>query len=115
LLTGAGLMLLAMGAIGLLLPVWPTTPFVLAAAGCLAATPRLRARVMRLPFVSEYLQNYRDRRGVSRRTLRISLAFLWGMLGLSMALARNGWLTVLLLLVGAAVTAHLLWVARPRG
>jgi len=114
LLSAAGLVLLAMGAIGLALPVWPTTPFVLAAAGCFANNPKLRARVMRISFFREYLENYRDRKGLSRRTVFKSLCFLWGMLALSAYFAGNAWIIAGLAAVGAGVTSHILWIARPR-
>ena len=114
LLAGAGTCLLAMGAVGLALPVWPTTPFVLAAAGCFASMPRLHARVMRIPFVNEYIRNAQDRKGVSRRTVTVSLLFLWSMLMISVLHLRTLWITGCLAIVGIAVTAHILWVSKPR-
>ena len=114
LLSGAGFLLLAMGAVGLLLPVWPTTPFVLAAAGCFAYNPKLRDRIMKIPFFREYLRNYRDKKGLSRKTVAMSLAFLWGMLLVSAFLARTAWVEGCLLLVGVCVTVHIVWISRPR-
>jgi uncharacterized protein len=114
LLSGAGFLLLALGAIGLLIPVWPTTPFVLVAAGCFANNPKLQARIMSVPFFREYLTNYKDRKGLSRKTVAISLVFLWGMLLVSTFFARSAWVAGGLLLVGIAVTVHIVWIARPR-
>jgi len=114
LFTAAGFVLLALGAIGLALPVWPTTPFVLGAAACFTGAPRIRAWLARLPVFGEHLRNYHNRTGLPRRTVIVSLVFLWGMLALSCALSRRLWLIALLLAVGAAVTAHILWMARPR-
>ncbi|NLG25864.1 MAG: DUF454 domain-containing protein [Clostridiales bacterium] len=112
--TALGFVMLALGAIGVVLPVWPTTPFVLLAAACFAYNPRMRSRVMKIPFFREYLRNYDDRKGLPRRTVVRSLIFLWTALLLSSALARSPWLAAGLALVGAAVTAHILWIARPR-
>lgn len=114
LLSALGFVMLGLGAIGLVLPVWPTTPFVLLAAACFAHNPRLKARVMKIPFFRDYLQNYQDRKGLPRKTVVRSLVFLWGMLILSSVLARSLWLALGLLAVGAGVTTHILWVARPR-
>jgi uncharacterized membrane protein YbaN (DUF454 family) len=114
LLAGVGFLCLALGAIGVFLPVWPTTPFVLLAAGCFASMPKLNDRVMKIPFFKEYLTNYRDKAGLPRRTVITSLTFLWGMLLLSAFCVRKGWVSGLLMLVGAAVTTHILWVARDR-
>jgi len=114
LLSAAGFVLLGLGAVGLALPVWPTTPFVLAAAACFAGSPRMRERLVRMPFFGEHIRNYREGAGLSRRTLITSLIFLWGMLALSGLLAQKLWLIVLLLAVGAAVTFHLVKIAKPR-
>lgn len=115
LLTGLGFLFLGLGVVGLVLPVWPTTPFVLLAAACFSSSPALKARLMRLPFFREHIENYENKTGLSRKTLIVSLVWLWGMLLLSMLLVQKLWLTVLLLCVGAAVTGHLLWMSRARG
>ena len=114
LLTGAGLLLLALGAIGVAVPLLPTTPFVLASAYCLSGNPRLRGRIMGIPFVGEHMENYRSRRGLSRKMVLRSLLFLWVMLSLPAILRPSAWLALLLASVGLAVTAHILWMARAR-
>lgn len=111
-LTALGLLFLGLGAIGLLLPVWPTTPFVLLSATCLSATPRLRAQIMRITFFREYATHYADKTGISRKTVVLSLVWLWGMLLLSMALVHTLWIVLVLLPVGALVTWHIVWIAR---
>ena len=114
LLTVAGLLLLALGAIGLFLPVLPTTPFVLASAYCLTCNPKLRARIMKIPFFREHIENYQSRKGLPRNTVIRSLVFLWGMLTLSVILMRSGWMALLLAVIGIAVTTHILWIAKPK-
>ncbi|HWS29264.1 MAG TPA: YbaN family protein [Clostridia bacterium] len=110
----AGFLLLALGTLGLLLPVLPTTPFVLAAFACFASLPKLRDRLMKLPFFSEHIKNYRERTGLTKKNLAISLIFLWGMLFISILHAKSLWLIVLLVSVGIAVTIHILAIAKPR-
>ena len=114
LLTGLGFLSLTMGTIGLFLPIWPTTPFVLASAACFSSSPRLRVWLLRLPFFKDHIENYTSRRGLSRKIVIQSLSFLWGMLLLSMILLKSPWLCLLLAAVGTAVTIHILWMARPR-
>lgn len=114
LLAGAGVLLLLLGLVGLFVPVWPTTPFVLAAFGCLASAPRLRARILRIPFFREYIENYSQRRGLRKSTVAASLVFLWGMLLLSVVLTRRLYLALLLAGIGAAVTVHILMIAKPK-
>lgn len=109
-----GCLLLALGAIGLLLPVWPTTPFVLGAAACFASVPALHARIMKIPFVNEHIANYHNKKGLRKKTVTVSLVFLWAMLFVSGLLIKNLWVILCLFLVGFSVTLHILWVAGPR-
>ncbi len=114
LLTGAGFLLLGLGFAGAFLPLLPTTPFVLLASACFAGNPKARAWLMRNPFFAEYLQNYQARNGLKKATVIKSLGFLWLTLGISMVVVAKLWCTLLLLCVGAAVTTHILWIAKPK-
>jgi hypothetical protein len=40
------------------------------------------------------------------------MIWLWGMLLISMAIVRIFWIIILLLVVGIAVTSHILWMAK---
>lgn len=114
LLTVLGFLFLAMGAVGLLLPVWPTTPFVLVSVACFSSTPRLKAWIMKISFFREHIENYEHRTGLSQKTIWISMLWLWGMLFLSMLLLRTVWINFILVLVGLAVTCHILWMSKDR-
>ncbi len=46
----AGFVLLGVGAAGIFLPLIPTTPFVLSASACFTASPRMRARLLKIKF-----------------------------------------------------------------
>lgn len=107
-----GFAALALGAVGVLIPVWPTTPFVLLAIGCFGSTPGLQARLLRIGFFRQYYQSYTQKKSLPVGTVAVSLCFLWGMLALSMLCVQSGPVTALLLLVGALVTAHILVVSR---
>jgi uncharacterized membrane protein YbaN (DUF454 family) len=114
LLAAAGFVLLAVGAVGVVVPILPTTPFVIAAAGCFAAVPSLHRRVMKIPLVSEYVRNHEQGTGIPRRTVAISLAFLWTTLAVSAFAVHKAWVIGILAAVGIAVTIHILCVAKPR-
>lgn len=109
-----GFVFLILGAIGLVLPVWPTTPFVLVSVGCFSSTPRIKGAILKIPFFRNHIENYEKRTGLSKKTVFISMLWLWGMLILSMIALKTVWLTVLLMCVGVAVTTHILWVAKPK-
>lgn len=109
-----GFVFLVIGAIGVFFPVWPTTPFVLLAAGCFTSSKRLSNWLKKSKFFGEYITNYRERNGLSTRTVIKSLGFLWTMLILSAICVHTLWLTILLFCIGIAVTTHILWIAKPK-
>ena len=107
-----GFVALSLGFVGLLIPVFPTTPFVLLAVGCFSATPGIQRKILKIPFVREYYKSYTEKRGLSILTVCISLLFLWSMLILSAVLVRRLWVLAVLALVGMAVTIHILFISR---
>lgn len=105
----AGWVLLLVGAVGIFVPVLPTTPFVLVSSGCFSfASPRLYTLLSRSRLFGPYIENYRNGLGVPMAAKVRGIVMLWVLLLISMLSMRKPWLTVLLLVVGAAVTAHLL-------
>ena len=112
LLAVLGLIFLGLGALGVLLPVLPTTPFVLLAVGCFSAVPTVRERILRIGFFREFIESYQHRRGLSRQTLITSLVWMWGMMILSMILVREISIVASLTLVGLLVTLHLVRMRR---
>ncbi len=109
-----GFFFLGLGAVGLLLPIWPTTPFVLFSAACFSSTPKLKSKIMKIKFFREHIENYESRTGLSRRTVAISLAYLWGMLLISALLIPAIWVKLILAVVGVAVTAHILIMSKAK-
>lgn len=116
LLLSAGFAMLGLGGVGILLPVLPTTPFVLCASGCFAAaSPRLYRWLAGTRYFGEYIQNYRQKTGISTKARVTGLIFLWGMLLLSMLLVQKPVVIGILAVVGVAVSIHILTIrARPR-
>ena len=114
LLVGLGFIFLGLGAIGILLPVWPTTPFVLVSVACFSSAPQIKAQILRIPVFREHIENYEQGTGLSPKTVRNSLIWLWSTLLLSMALTQKVWIIVLLIIVGASVTFHISSIAKAK-
>jgi len=63
-----GFLMLALGVIGALLPLMPTTIFLILAAGCFArSSPRLEAWLMNHPRIGSSLRGWREHGIVPRR------------------------------------------------
>ena len=100
---------LALGLIAIVIPVLPTTPFLLLASYCFyKSSDRLHAWLMNHPLLGEKLRNYIEHRAVSRRTKTNAIMFLWTSLLVSMILINIGYVRVIMAIVGCAVTIHLL-------
>ena len=114
LLTGAGFILLTIGMIGAFVPVWPTTPFVLLAIACFSGNPEIRDRLLKNEFIHDHYYNYKERNGLSKKNVAISLIFLWSVLLISIYFSSFIWISVLLVCIGTAVTIHILCMAKPK-
>jgi len=116
LLIVAGFACLAIGLVGIIVPVLPTTPFALLAAACFArSSPRFLAALERSRLFGPFIANYRYGTGITMARKVFTLAVLWTGLIASMALVQRLWITVLLAVIGCGVTAHLLMMKTSRG
>ena len=99
----------AMGVIGIFVPLWPTTCFLLLAGWCFARSSRRAERWLHENrLFGRYLRDYRERGIISTRVRLTSVATLWLFIGISaILLASYAWVVALLLLVAGAVTLHL--------
>ncbi|NLV29119.1 MAG: DUF454 domain-containing protein [Erysipelotrichaceae bacterium] len=109
-----GFICLTFGLIGIFVPVWPTTPFVIAAVVCFSSTPRIKGWIMKIPFFRNHINNYQTRSGLSRKTFWVSMIWLWGMIIISLIFVNKLFLYVLLPLIGVAVTIHILFMSKPK-
>jgi hypothetical protein len=104
-----GAVSVALGVIGIFVPLWPTTCFLLLAGWCFARSSQRAERWLHENrLFGRYLRDYRERGIISSRVRRTSVATLWIFIGASALLfAGRLWVVALLLLVAGAVTLHL--------
>ena len=108
LLVVAGTLSLVVGVIGIFLPLLPTTPLLLLAAYCyLKSSDKLYQRLMNSKRLGPYIQNYLEKKAVTRRIKFSALAFLWISLTISIVLFNNLYIRLLLGLVGIVVSIHI--------
>jgi len=110
LLVAGGCVCVALGTVGVVLPLLPTTPFLLLAAACfIRGSERLYRWLTTHRWCGPYVRNYREHRAISRRAKILTLALLWPMIAYSaIAVARGSVLRVLLCAVAVGVTIHIL-------
>lgn len=109
-----GFLLLGLAFAGLFIPVWPTTPFVLLAAGCFSTSPKLSAWLRKSKLFNDYLTNYKERTGLKKGTVIKSLSFLWITLSISAAVINKTWGYIVMPLIAVIITVHILCMARPK-
>ncbi len=109
-LVGCGLLCLALAVVGGILPIVPTTPFLLLAAWCFArSSPRLHAWLRENRQFGRYLRDYEDGRGLPWTWKAGTLVLIWGSVAFSATLiARATWLRALLVAIAAGVSWHIL-------
>jgi uncharacterized membrane protein YbaN (DUF454 family) len=97
------------GVIGIVVPLWPTTCFLLLAAWCFArSSPRAERWLHENRVFGKYLRDYRESGIISPSVRRTSLAVMWVFIGASALLLMGRlWVVALLLLIASAVTLHL--------
>lgn len=107
LLTLGGLSL-ALGVIGIFLPLLPTTPFLLLTAACyLRSSPRFYHWLVSHPILSKYLLAYLDGKGIPRKAKVFTTVPLWFSLLFSCYLVPVTWVRIGLITVGLAVTIYI--------
>ena len=110
LLVAAGCVAVALGTVGIFLPLLPTTPFLLLAAACfLRSSDRLYDWLITHRWLGAYIRNYREHRAITLRAKVLTLSLLWLTIGYSVVRVVSALaLRVLLLCIAAAVTLHVL-------
>jgi uncharacterized membrane protein YbaN (DUF454 family) len=103
-----GTLSLALGIVGIFVPLLPTTCFLLIAAWCYArSSSRLYDRLMNARWIGGYLRRYRDERSIPSHVKGASLVMMWITIGYSVYVFPNMLIRAALLLTAVGVTWHL--------
>lgn len=108
LLIVCGTLCVALGTLGIFLPLLPTTVFLLLAAACYArSSERFYRRLIESRWLGAYIRNHREGRGMRRRDKIVTLVMLWAGIGATAIWSVDAlWLRLLLAGIAIAVTAH---------
>lgn len=106
----AGVLCVMLGVAGIFLPLLPTTPFFLLAAACFfRSSEPLYTWLINHKFFGKRIQYYRIYKAISLKSKLLSLALLWLTIGFSVFfVVKIFWIKIILILIAAAVSVHLL-------
>ena len=107
--TVIGTIFLGLGAVGIVLPILPTTPFLLLSAACyLKGSERMHRWLLNNKIFGSYIKNYRDGKGISARGKIFTLSLLWVTIVYSAVfIVNSAVIQAVLLAVCIGVTIHL--------
>jgi uncharacterized membrane protein YbaN (DUF454 family) len=111
LLLVAGTISLTLGAIGIILPILPTTPFLLLSAACyLRSSESMHKWLLGNRWFGEYIKNYQAGRGIPLKTKILAMTVLWGSIIFSAFFVLDEILImqVAMLLIALGVSVHLI-------
>ncbi|WP_230530440.1 YbaN family protein [Microvirga roseola] len=110
---GLGYASIALGVIGIALPILPTTPFLILAAWCFSrSNPALAERLYGHPRFGKLLTTWRDQRAIPLKAKIFALATLAGSYALSVWLVESRYLPFILAGIMGSVAVYI--ATRPR-
>jgi len=107
-----GTIAVGIGVVGIIVPVLPTTPFLLLAAICyMRGSQRLYNALLCNRFIGNYLRNYLEGRGISLKMKIWTLSLLWIVIVCTAVLFADSFIIrIILAVVLTGVTIHILAV-----
>lgn len=105
----SGFVSLGLGIIGILVPLLPTTPFLLLAAACfLRSSDRLYNWILNHRLFGKYLRSYYYHKAIPLKIKIIAIIVIWISIGSSVLFLVNFWpARVILLLIAILVSWHI--------
>ena len=108
----SGVLLVAIGVIGIFLPILPTTIFLILASACfIKSSPKANEWLRNHKILGMYIKNYQEKSGLTIKSKIFNISFLWIMISVSVIFFTELWyIKLLLLAIAIGVTIHLLMV-----
>jgi len=112
----AGTLSMCIGAVGIVVPLLPTTPFLLLAAACYAnGSERIHRWLLQNRVLGAYIRSYHSGEPITRSYRAGMITLLWATMAVTAILFLKDWqYQLLLVIIGAVVTVHLLTIGRKR-
>ena len=104
-----GSLCVALGAIGIFVPLFPTTPFLLLAALLFArSSTRLYQKLIRHRYLGPYIRDYLENRTIPHRVKATSISMMWASILLSLAFTQPAaHVIILMMAIGTGVSVSI--------
>ena len=103
-----GVLSLTLAIIGILIPILPTTPFLLISATCFFKSSKKAYNwLLNNKIFGDFIQNYQEGKGISSKHKKITISILWITIILSIVIIKTLWVSILLPIIAIAVSAHI--------
>jgi len=105
----SGVLFVALGVIGIFLPLLPTTIFlIIASYFFMKSSPELNERLLNNKYLGNYIRNYRDKNGMPLKSKISSITLLWVSIFISGYFLTNSIvIRIILLVVAIGVTSYI--------
>ena len=105
-----GSICLALGVIGIFLPLLLTTPFLLLSAALyVRSSDKLYQWLIHQKYLGEYIRNFREHKAIPLRAKIISITMVWiTLIYCALSISDEVWLKAIFLVLAISVTWHIL-------
>ena len=108
LLNGVGWLAVALATLGIFLPLLPTVPFLLLAAGCFTqSSPKAKAWLFNHKTLGPIVRQWVDQKTLARKIKLRIIACMAASMVLSMLIIQSRWSSILLTLIGLTVAMYI--------
>lgn len=110
LLITLGTLSLILGIIGILMPVLPTTPFLLLSLACYTkSSERLYRFIIKNKYLSQYVEYYISQKGIPIKEKKKAITLIWITIGISIVFFIESKVIKILLLIIALSVSIYIW------
>ena len=106
---------IVLGVIGIVLPLLPTTPFILLAGACFAkSSEKFHHWIIHHPLFGPIINNFQNGQGIPRDVKIKVILFIWLTLGISIYFLSHQWVRLIIFIMGIGLTTFLWQIPAPK-
>jgi uncharacterized protein len=105
-----GTLSIALGVVGIIVPLLPTTPLILLGAVCyVKSSESLYQKLIRNKWLGGYIKDFRENKGITKKNKAVSITMLWLSITASMLIMHMSFLiSSILIITAVTVSAYIL-------